>query len=472
MKRRWTAVAIVVSLGAAAAACGDDDVNRSQRREERQAETQPLDEVREEMGGTTAEELPYQEVIDRSIADIEAWYDDELPAGYGVEYTHLDVIEPYTSESTDFGACFEGATYDDTAGNAFYCTLDGAIRYDNEILFPQLYENFGPFVISVVLAHEWGHAIQDQTGFFDQETVLLETQADCHAGAWADHIDAGESSEGLELAPGDLESAVAGMIEFRDPPGSNPNEAGAHGSGFDRVAAFQRGFELGLDGCADWKTNPPDITEIPFQSDEDIANEGNLPLDELLPLVLTDFDVFWGEVFSGIGEQYESLNDVVSYDSESEDAPDCDGESPEPRVHYCAADDTVRFDVALFDVILSEIGDGGVTVLLSNAWAAAMQERLGVSGDQESLGLQQDCLSGAWHGSVFDGRHRDAYPNSDDPNTSFLILSPGDLDEVVLTFLAFSSEEGAAVTGFQRVSAFRLGFFSDSTAGCDAIAGG
>ena len=54
------------------------------------------------------------------------------------------------------------ATYKDLADNAFYCTGGGFLAYDDEHLFPDLDEKWGDFTIALTLAHEWGHAIQDQ----------------------------------------------------------------------------------------------------------------------------------------------------------------------------------------------------------------------------------------------------------------------------------------------------------------------
>ena len=48
----------------------------------------------------------------------------------------------------------------------------------------------------IVLAHEWGHAMQQRSGFFDQNelTVSSELQADCFAGGWSKHA---QDDEGL-----------------------------------------------------------------------------------------------------------------------------------------------------------------------------------------------------------------------------------------------------------------------------------
>ena len=69
-------------------------------------------------------------------------------------------------------------------GNAFYCLQSNFIAYDDVALMPRLAETFGTFSVALVLAHEWGHGIQDRAGNGDEQTVYLEQQADCFAGAF------------------------------------------------------------------------------------------------------------------------------------------------------------------------------------------------------------------------------------------------------------------------------------------------
>ena len=107
-----------------------------------------------------------------------------------------------------------------------------------------------------MLAHEWGHAIQARVGFETSETVYMEQQADCFAGAWAAHI-----AQNGRMAESDLDSALAGLLGLRDPSGIDGSQDGAHGNGFDRVRAFQDGFEGGASTCANYAKNPPTITE-------------------------------------------------------------------------------------------------------------------------------------------------------------------------------------------------------------------
>ncbi len=60
------------------------------------------------------------------------------------------------------------------------------MAWDAEGLLPDLQSRFGDFAIPVVLAHEWGHAVQGRSNFAAR-TVTKELQADCFAGAWSKH---------------------------------------------------------------------------------------------------------------------------------------------------------------------------------------------------------------------------------------------------------------------------------------------
>ena len=82
--------------------------------------------------------------------------------------------------------------------------------------------------MSLVLAHEWGHAVQ-RRGSVDQTlpTVVRELQADCFAGAWAG--DATGENGRIRVGPTELDTATAGYLLFRDPTGTSARASGAHG---------------------------------------------------------------------------------------------------------------------------------------------------------------------------------------------------------------------------------------------------
>ena len=86
-------------------------------------------------------------------------------------------------------------------------------------LLAQLADNFGAGTIGIVLAHEYGHAIQQRSGVLRQNlpTVTTEQQADCFAGAWAGRAARGEG--GITFSDADVRAGLIAMLEVRDPVG-------------------------------------------------------------------------------------------------------------------------------------------------------------------------------------------------------------------------------------------------------------
>jgi len=155
------------------------------------------------------------------------------------------------------------------------------VAWDEQELLPKLREQFGAFSPALVLAHEWGHAIQARVGYETYQTVYMEQQADCFAGAWTAHVANGDSS--LHLDSEDLDTALAGLLQLRDPSGTDGGQDGAHGNGFDRVRAFQDGFEGGAQTCADYQEDAPPVTEAGYTSQADYMNGGDMSLADVLP---------------------------------------------------------------------------------------------------------------------------------------------------------------------------------------------
>ena len=438
---------------------------------------------------------PYDKILKVAIRDIQDYWSEEFPKIFGAEYQVIpnSRIVAYDERTTDFGACSDSSdTYEDNANNAFYCILDDYVRYDNGTLFPDLYESYGndAFPIAVVLAHEWGHAIQarflTEDEFVSAPTILKEQQADCFAGAWVAYVNDGKSRFGLELDPGDLDDGISAMLDVRDQVGSAATDEGAHGSGFDRVGAFQQGFEGGASACSDLLTNPRPIVQLPFLSATDALSGGDAPYDdELFDFVRQDLDLYWSQ-FTEL-QPYDSVDDIIEYDaSRKRSLPRCDALGLRPShpkdyddtVFYCGADDDyIAFDGDIMQNVYDSFGDFGVATLIADSWAGHVQQALDLRGKAKVVGLQADCFTGAWAGSV---------PIDEPPTTSArglpvdrenaMAMSPGDLDETVQTFLAFGdtadATEAARGTGFERIQAFRLGFFSTTPeADCLTITG-
>lgn len=85
---------------------------------------------------------------------------------------------------------------------------------------PDLAAKYGDFTVAVVIAHEWGHAVQHRAEI-DQPTVVLELQADCFAGAWTRHVTSSGTSR-FEAGTRELDESLAGILSFRDAPGPVP----------------------------------------------------------------------------------------------------------------------------------------------------------------------------------------------------------------------------------------------------------
>jgi predicted metalloprotease len=399
------------------------------------------------------------------VADLQDYWTDELPALYGVDYRRIPAskIIAYTSTSK-IPRCGPGPVrYKDVAQNAFYCNAGKFVAYDDENLFPQLDREFGDFTIALTLAHEWGHAVQDQAGLTGP-TIALEQQADCFAGAWVRNVGEGASTR-LSLEEGNLDTGLAGFLTFRDPPGSDPTADGAHGSAFDRVSAFQEGFDSGPERCADFESNPPELTDIPFTDPGDLERGGNLPYRDVIPVTADDLDAYW----SGLLSDYQSVEHISAFDP-NQALPVCDGQKL-PRsqavngIAYCGETRTIAYDRRLLPDVYQRSGDFGVAVVIAAEWAVAMQQDQDVTGDPKDLELQQSCFTGSWAGDVVRGGHN--------PDGEGLTLSAGDLDEAIQSFLIFRDTDkisaGTGATAFENVDAFRTGFFQGEQSCVDLV---
>ena len=417
------------------------------------------------VAGASPRARSYAGTVRLTVADLQDYWSTELPELYGVRYRRIPAtkIIPYTSTSK-VPRCGPGrVSYRDVKANAFYCNAGKFVAYDDENLFPQLEKNFGDFTIALTLAHEWGHAVQDQAGL-NGPTIALEQQADCFAGAWVRHVADGGSTR-LTLREGNLDTGLAGFLTFRDPPGSDPTADGAHGSAFDRVGAFQEGYDNGPERCADFEQHPPQLTDIPFAGAADAQRGGDLPYRDVIPATAEDLDAYW----SGLLSDYQSVQHISAFDPEKT-LPLCDGQKL-PRsqavngIAYCGETRTIAYDRRLLPDVYERSGDFGVAVVIAAEWAVAMQEDQDVTGDPKSLELQQSCFTGSWAGDVVRGGHN--------PDGTLLTLSAGDLDEAIQSFLIFRDTDkisaGTGATAFENVDAFRTGFFQGEQACADLV---
>jgi uncharacterized protein len=159
-----------------------------------------------------------------------------------------------------------------TAVGPFYCPTDQTIYIDTsfyDLLQSQFGASAGSLAQMYVIAHEWGHHIQNIAGIMDgldlqatgpsSDSVRLELQADCFAGAWAGEAATTEGANGVtflkpftkaELA--DALNAAASVgddnIQEATQGQSNP-ESWTHGSSASRQKWFETGYEGGAQAC-------------------------------------------------------------------------------------------------------------------------------------------------------------------------------------------------------------------------------
>lgn len=422
----------------------------------------PVGVAADEFVVTGAGDEPIDQFARNALADLVAFWTDAYPEHFGEEFTPLrggyfsvdsEDLDENAYPETGIGCEGSYTAPEDVAGNAFYDPACDVIAYDRALL-QELSEDYGRFLVPVVMAHEFGHAMQGRFGFAESgRSILDETQADCLAGAWTRWVADGQATH-VSLREPELDDVVRGYLLLRDDVGSDPDDVGAHGSYFDRVSAFYDGFERGLDTCRDAFGEERLFTAAEFTPYD--LDQGNAAFDDIVEWVGATLPAFWGEVYpAAFGGEFAEPG-IAGFDGS---APGCDGLDGRD-LGYCAEDRTVYIDETDLAVpAYDEIGDFALATAMALPYALAVRDQAGLSVDDGEAIRSAVCLTGWYQAQWYDAGFTDVVGAE---------ISPGDLDEAVQFLLRYGVEEevfpGTDASGFELVGAFRNGFLDGGEA--------
>ncbi|GAA1348117.1 neutral zinc metallopeptidase [Saccharothrix algeriensis] len=395
-----------------------------------------------------------------AITDVDAFWATAFPDTFGEKWSPLEG-GIYSVDTSDPSAkpppCTEKAS--DVEGNAYYCPTADAIAWDRAALLPVLQDRFGDAAVVIVLAHEMGHAVQRRMGITPEAerrdprkypTILTEAMADCFAGSFIKWVNDGRSQH-LDIGTDTLDSALGALVTFRDPVGTSAGDRSAHGNAFDRVSAFQDGYQRGTKFCGAMTVENRPFTQQAFTSLDDRDRGGNLPFDEMLRAITPDLDAYYAALVTAKGRTWTPPKATPV-----QEEPTCSGD--QGPIAFCPKDGSVQIEVSEdLPELHAEIGDYATGVLLASRYGLAALAAVGrpVEGSEAASGAL--CLAGAYTNRVF------TQPND-------FGLSPGDLDEAVQVLLAHdyaardASGKDVVDPGFQRVDVFRAGVFEGAKA--------
>jgi len=198
------------------------------------------------------------------INSIQNYGQPALPQSLGQAYEPVDTVFFEGVVSTGCGQADSGV-------GPFYCPQDDLVYIDLSF-WDELANRFGArgeFAQPYVLAHEYGHHVQDVLGTEAQVrrlmerdpdnanrySVMLELQADCYSGAWTNHATKTTDASGQPIFKSVTQQDVAEALEaaasvgddaIQKKMGGGVDESKfTHGSSAQRQQWFNRGYTTG-----------------------------------------------------------------------------------------------------------------------------------------------------------------------------------------------------------------------------------
>ena len=206
--------------------------------------------------------LPADLTSEDNLRDFVAFVVNDVQNSWSEAFERAGTSYPTTRLVLFRGGVNTGCGAASSAMGPFYCPADQKVYLDLDF-FRELSQRFGApgdFAQAYVIAHEFGHHVQNVTGIMRQVdvaqrddpsranelSVRLELQADCLAGVWAHSayranlLEEGDLEEGLAAAAAVGDDRIQGAGGGRVDP-----ESFTHGTSQQRTDWFMRGFENG-----------------------------------------------------------------------------------------------------------------------------------------------------------------------------------------------------------------------------------
>lgn len=192
-----------------------------------------------------------QEFVGKLRTLLDDYWEVELPR-LGVDFVQPGFVVFENNIQT--GGCGVGQP----EAGPFYCPADQNIYIDLGFYrtLEQQLDFDGEFALAYVMAHEYGHHVENQLGMLgggrsNEESIRVELQADCYAGAWGNWI----NDEG-RISIDDFNDAIRAAQAVGDDAiqGANANQATfTHGTSAQREEAFRTGFDSGNPTVCEYK---------------------------------------------------------------------------------------------------------------------------------------------------------------------------------------------------------------------------